>query len=58
LIGFEVRHAQQGLVVEHFLKMRHQPDGVRGIAVETEADLVEDPPPGLQTCAPSELRGR
>ncbi|KAF5034706.1 hypothetical protein DSECCO2_593300 [anaerobic digester metagenome] len=44
-ILLRICHHQERLVVEHLLEVRDEPLGVRRIAVEPVADLVEDPAP-------------
>ena len=40
LKSLRISDGQQGLVVEHFLKMRHQPVRIGAVAVETEPQMV------------------
>ena len=42
----QVDRRQEGIVVEHLLKVRHHPGGVDAVAVETPAQLVIDAAPG------------
>ena len=42
LIGFDIGYQQQGVVIEHLFKVRHQPHFIRGIPGETAADMVKD----------------
>jgi len=44
-IGFDVSHDQQAVVVEHFLKMGHQPLSVRGISGKSASNVVKDTAP-------------
>ncbi len=44
LVGFQVSHGQQGLIVEHLFEMGQQPLSVRGISVESETDVIPHPP--------------
>jgi hypothetical protein len=43
LEGLGIRHRQEGLVIEHFLKVGDKPAAVGGIPVEPETELVENP---------------
>ena len=41
-MGVEVEARQEGVVIEHLLKVGHQPVGVGGVPVETAANLIVD----------------
>ena len=45
LRGFHTGQNTEGLVVEHLLEVRNEPLPVGAVAVETAAELVEDPAP-------------
>ena len=45
-MGQRVDTCQQGVVVEHFLEVRHQPDRIDAVAMEATSDLVMDPAVG------------
>ena len=42
LVGLGIRDGELGLVVEHLLKMRHMPNSVGRITMESAADVVVD----------------
>ena len=44
-IGFDVSHDKQAVVVEHFLKVWHQPLPVRGISGKSASNVVKDTAP-------------
>ncbi len=44
LPSVEIEAGEQGVVVEHFLEMRHQPVGIGGVAVKAAANLVVHSP--------------
>ena len=46
LVGLEVRDDQQGVVVEHLLKMRHQPGLIDRISMEATGQVIVDSPVG------------
>ena len=43
LIGFDQGGGEQGVVIEHFFKMRHQPFVIRTVTGKAAADLVINP---------------
>ena len=44
-IGLRVQPCEQGVVVQHLFKMRHEPAGIHGIPVKPPAELIENPSP-------------
>ncbi len=46
LPGMQIGSGEQGVIVEHFFKMRHQPTRIGAVAVKTAAHLVVDPAAG------------
>ena len=40
LVGFYIGHQKQGIVIEHLLKMGHQPHFIRGIPGKASSDVI------------------
>src|SRR5262249_54770859 len=43
-VGMQVEAAEQGVIIEHLLKVRHQPPGIYRVAVKPATELVIDAP--------------
>ena len=56
LVVRQVDRRQEGIVVEHLLKMRHHPGRVHAVAVEAPAQLVVDAAPGHLLQGEGQLR--
>ena len=56
LVVVQVQPRQQRIVVKHFLKVRHQPFGIRRIAMKPATELIVDAAPGhLRTSVANNL---
>src|SRR5262249_31652785 len=42
LIEVEIDADELGVVIQHFLEMRHEPDRIDGVAMKAAAELIED----------------